>query len=258
MDRLELSITRQWFDSFALSFAGPEGDLHPLLDLKYHHSYRVEKNSLAISKALDWKDAEVNLARAAGVVHDVGRFPQFANYGTFYDPHSVDHGEEGERVLMDEFPWEYLSSRSKDVLLGATRFHNIRTIPGTLLEKDFLPILRIVRDADKLDVFEVVKENVLSGRVQELLPGISLAPSLSRGMLEEAEKGNLASYSVVRTLMDFLLLQLTWIYDINFLPTFSLLQERGVMNWLDDFLSQDPGTERIRKDVEDYLLSRIS
>ena len=258
MDRLELSITRQWFDSFALSFAGPEGDLHPLLDLKYHHSYRVEKNALAISKALDWKDAEVNLARAAGVVHDVGRFPQFANYGTFYDPHSVDHGEEGERVLMDEFPWEYISCRSKDVLLRTTRFHNIRSISGTLIEEDFLPILKIVRDADKLDVLEVVQENVLSGKVQELLPGISLAPSLSSEMIEEVQRGNLASYSTVRTLMDFLLLQLTWIYDINYLPTFSLLQQRGVMGWLDDFLSQDPETEGIRKDVRDYLNTRIS
>ncbi|MBN1333386.1 MAG: HD domain-containing protein [Synergistales bacterium] len=257
MEKMELSITRQWFDSFALSFCDDHGDLHPLLELKYRHSYRVEKNAMAISRSIGWNDNDVYLARAAGVVHDVGRFPQFHLFGTFCDPLSVDHGKEGERVLEEQFPWEYLDPELKRILLGSTCYHNVIEIPENLMEEEFLPLLKVIRDADKLDVFEIVRENILEGKTRELFPGISMAPSLSEDLLKEVKEHKRASYGNVRTLLDFLLLQLTWIYDINFSPTITMMRERGIIQWLEEQLSIDNRAEPFLEGFVSHVHRRI-
>jgi len=257
MEKLELNITRQWFDSFALSFSDDRGVLHPLLELKYRHSYRVEDNAMAIARTIGWNDSDVFLARAAAVLHDVGRFPQFDRFGTFYDPVSVDHGKEGEKVLEEQFPWEYLDPGLKRIILGTTRFHNVKGLPETIMEEDFLPFLKIVRDADKLDVFEIVRENMIAGKAGELFPGISPEPCFSEGLLKEVKKDKRASYGNVKTLMDFILLQLTWIYDVNFAPTISMMNERGITQWIKDQLSIDSRSEPFLEDLFSHIHERI-
>ena len=52
----------------------------------------------------------------AGLLHDVGRFPQYSMYGTFFDSASVDHGCLGAEIITEKFDWEGILKISKITL----------------------------------------------------------------------------------------------------------------------------------------------
>ena len=65
------------------------------------------------------------------------------------------------------------------------------------------------------------------------------------------------SLSKIKTLNDFKLLQLSWIYDLNFKPSFRLLQKR---DYIARIISQLPQTEEIHKVfvfLKDYVNQRL-
>ncbi|MPN34265.1 hypothetical protein SDC9_181758 [bioreactor metagenome] len=60
---------------------------------------------------------------------------------------------------------------------------------------------------------------------------------ISAGLLKELKVGYDSSYKNVRTLSDFLVLQLSWVFDINYPVTFEILKERKSVSWLLDRLN---------------------
>jgi len=78
----QLISTRHWFESYVGGFADESGKLVPLMRVKKEHSLRVETNVACIARSLHWEDARIRLADAVGLLHEVGRFGQFRDYGT--------------------------------------------------------------------------------------------------------------------------------------------------------------------------------
>ena len=74
----ELKAVTEWFDTYVQTFARNNGGLHPLLQLKADHSKRVAGNAESRAREIEWAPAETRAAQAIGILHDVGRFPQFA------------------------------------------------------------------------------------------------------------------------------------------------------------------------------------
>ena len=97
----ELNAITEWFDAYVQTFTGDNGNLHPLLRLKADHSKGVAEEAESLARDLGWRTAETNAAKALGLLHDVGRFPQFAEYKTFSDAVSVDHGQYGRAVVAE-------------------------------------------------------------------------------------------------------------------------------------------------------------
>ena len=78
MDRPTFNKLRDWFTAYAKRFADADGTLHPMQQLKLAHSLRVAKNARLIAEGLAWAAPQVALAEIIGLLHDTGRFPQFA------------------------------------------------------------------------------------------------------------------------------------------------------------------------------------
>jgi len=70
--------------------------------LKEKHTRRVCKEILAIGKGLGLGEEDLGLAELVALFHDVGRFSQYAKYGTFADNKSEDHAALGTKVLREE------------------------------------------------------------------------------------------------------------------------------------------------------------
>ena len=70
--------------------------------LKIEHTYRVAGlcERIAVSEKLSQED--ISLAWLCGMLHDIGRFEQLKNYGTFIDADSIDHALLGAEILLDE------------------------------------------------------------------------------------------------------------------------------------------------------------
>lgn len=224
-----LASLRQRFEAFAQGFA-PEGHLPYPLELKRRHSARVGRCALRIAQDLGWEGWDRAAAEGGGWLHDVGRFPQFARFQTFQDHRSLDHGEAGWGLLDTEPFLDGWPPEERCRMASAVRYHNKRHIPDACPE-GHLPLVRLVRDADKLDVFQVVQDAIDEGRTGELLSGLTPDLAPSPGFLAELSPGSPSpAYGLLRSLGDFLLLQLSWVYDMNYAPSFRLLRSSGVLD----------------------------
>ena len=85
--------------------------------LKIDHTYRVAELCDAIARSVNLTTEEIDLAWLCGMLHDIGRFEQIKNYGTFIDADSVDHALYGAKILFDEEKiYAFLTEPTKNTL----------------------------------------------------------------------------------------------------------------------------------------------
>ena len=243
--------TNEWFKVFTDSYK-TEGILHPMLDLKLKHSKRVSEICSEIADSMGWDEyGDSWLAHTSGLLHDVGRFPQYSKYGTFFDSVSVDHGDLGAEIISREFDWEGIPENFRENVISAVKFHNKKLVP-TDIKLGAYKWSCLVRDADKIDIFRMVEERIDKGTIFEMLPRHQSAEGLSSDLVEEIRKTGSGSYSNASSLQDYRLIQLTWGCDLNFPVSVATIKEEKII-------------ERIREDLlpfgitdlVDDLISRI-
>ena len=243
--------TNKWFKSFT-DYYKTEGILHAMLDLKFKHSKRVSLICSEIADSMGWDEyGDSWLAHTAGLLHDVGRFPQYSKYGTFFDSVSVDHGDLGAEIISREFDWEGIPENFRENVISAVKFHNKKLVP-TDIKLGAYKWSCLVRDADKIDIFRMVEERIDKGTIFEMLPRHQSAEGLSSDLVEEIRKTGSGSYSNASSLQDYRLIQLTWGCDLNFPVSVATIKEEKII-------------ERIREDLlpfgitdlVDDLISRI-
>ena len=222
-----------WFDRYVNRFRNRAGDLPPMLELKRSHSLRVAGNARHLAATLRLSDAEQRLAEGAGLLHDVGRFSQFAQYGSFRDAETVNHGVEGRRILEAQEAFSLFDAGEWGRLLWAVEYHNRKQvdIPGGLGGGPDR-LLCLIRDADKLDVMEIVLQSIAADGFQDLpdmLPHIGLERKVSPDVLMDAIKTKSVTIEHLATLSDLLVMMATWFYDLNYPTTRRLAEERDVL-----------------------------
>jgi len=207
-----------------------DGEMHPFFAVKIEHSQRVADEARTIAVDLGWEASECNCAEALGLLHDIGRFSQFEQYGTFSDANSIDHGEEGYRLAGSLGILSALDDAEASVILDGIRYHNRRAVPEEL-PKESLPCLKLIRDADKLDILRIVLDQVEKDGFRDLtdmLPRITLDLMPSARVISELKEKHNVGIENVSSVGDLLLLQLSWIYDFNYPPTYRHLLDRRI------------------------------
>ena len=72
------------------------------IGMKENHSIAVMELMGELAYRLNLSNEDIKLARLIGLLHDIGRFPQWEKYHTFVDKNSVDHAEIGADYLFKE------------------------------------------------------------------------------------------------------------------------------------------------------------
>ncbi len=258
MTQSQLSNMRSQFDRYVNRFAGAGGGLHSLLQLKLEHSECVATEARELSSDLGWTLSDQHLADAIGLLHDVGRFSQFAEYGTFSDGGSVDHGERGAAVIEQEGWLAALPDGDRAAILKSVRNHNRLIIPAHIRDRS-LAFLCLVRDADKLDIFRVVLDALERDGFRDLtamLPHVTLDRRLSPAFVEHISGRRCASLGKVNTLADFLLMQAFWAYDLNYPPALKRFQDRGILARILKHLDGDVRIHALVSEVQRHVLKR--
>lgn len=235
-----------WFDEYVGRFTLPDARQQRNIQLKIDHTRAVctEARALALAEGFSGRDAL--LAQIAGLLHDVGRFQQFRDYGTFRDGESINHGELGQRILMEERVLEVLSAEERDLVLAVVRFHNAYSIPEGLSERT-VKFLKLVRDADKLDIWRVVLEfyeGSEEDRASAVGLGLPTGTGYSQEVIEQVIAGRLARLGAVATMDDFRVMQLGWAFDLNFAHSREETLKRRYMQRIASFLPQGPRVEQ--------------
>jgi putative nucleotidyltransferase with HDIG domain len=231
---------RIWFENYLCRFDVTNPDVRKNTELKAAHTRRVCENIRDIGKSIALSRQDLVVAEAAALLHDIGRFEQYQRYRTFVDHKSENHAALGVRIIRENMLLEAFDPTSADIILQAVACHNRMTLPLDA-EPHFLLILKLLRDADKVDIWRVVTEyyqNSANNRNQAVELDLPDNDSIADPVYQALMRGNLVRMADLRTLNDFKLLQIGWIYDVNFRKTFEIIRENRYLEIIRDKLPQ--------------------
>ncbi|MBO7683249.1 MAG: HD domain-containing protein [Kiritimatiellae bacterium] len=229
------------YDAYVDTFRMADGRLPELMRLKRVHTAFVVRNAEAIADGEGFSSEERHAAVAAALLHDTGRYEQLRRFNTFRDADSVDHAALSHDIV-EEKGW--LGSESPAIasaVLAAVLYHNRRDLPEGL---DALTEVasHTVRDADKLDIFRVLEDQVehsdwrSGSRAFWDLP-VSAPPTPA--VVSCIEGGMPVDYRDIRSLSDFVLIQVGWMLsELRFATSRRLCAERGHLAFRRRFLHQ--------------------
>lgn len=246
MTHKDLILLKKWFSDYCESFNSPNSEDQKNISLKIQHSCNVCRNIIQIADGQLSAQNEIVLAETIALFHDIGRFLQYAKYKTFNDGISVNHGKLGAEILEKEKLLVNLPEKEQELIIHTVKFHNTFSVPS-LKNPEMIFFMKLIRDADKLDIWRVFFEYYESSKDERssvAAHGLPDSPGYSEKILSCIYKKKPASMEDVKTLNDFKLMQLSWVYDLNFKTTFKLLLERDYIN---KFISKLPQTVEVKK-----------
>jgi len=260
MEQQQLKKFRAWFDDYVAGFYGVDEFLNANLKLKEDHSRRTCEEMLGLADELGLDANSRRIAEAIALFHDIGRFKQFVEYRTYNDTKSLDHCLLGLDVLRQTMVLEGLDEPERQLIEKAIEYHGLKELPSGLDGKCLL-FSQLIRDADKLDVLYTVTE--YSKQYKDDSTGFMLelefpdTTEYSAEVVEDVLGARRVDYSKLRTLNDMRLLQLAWVYDVNFPVTLKRMKKRRFLETLLDFLPETGDIERVREKIFGYVNARV-
>ena len=178
---------------------------------------------------------------------------QYKEYKTFSDYKSEDHGELGVLVLEENGLMADFSPEHQKIVISAIRLHNNPKLPND----DDLFFAKLIRDADKLDIFNLFKGKYEKENEETELIKLDHRPEISDHIYEKLKNKELIKYDSLETVNDLKLMQMTWIYDINFNKTLEIIKKRNYLDTIYNSMSANKKTEEIYEMVKNELENRI-
>jgi hypothetical protein len=239
MEQTQLDSLVLWFDNYVEPFLVTDEEGARNIRLKIEHTRRVCEAMLLLTTGESLSPEESRIASAIALLHDVGRFPQYKIWRTFRDSDSDNHARMAIDVIREEKLLHSLDARELLLIEEAVRFHNMLEIPKRIQSPTTL-FINLIRDADKLDIWRVFTELLAlppGKRASAATLGFADIPDeVSEGCIKTLANGSVVQLASVRTLNDFKLLQISWVYDLNFSSSRRLLLDRKHISLLADYL----------------------
>ena len=242
-----------------------------MIRLKVEHTYRVAELCEQIARSLALPEEEVDLAWLIGLLHDIGRFEQQKNYGTFNDAISIDHARYGAEILFaggceatdspDISIRDFVEDSVEDeTVRTAIYYHSAYRVPEELDERTMM-FCHIIRDADKIDILKVnvefPLEEIYNVSTEELC-NCTVTPEVMASFDEE--------HAVLRSLkkapVDNVVGHISLVYELVYPISLKIMVEQGYLDKLMDFKSWNPETEQqfvhIREKMHSFCDSKLA
>ena len=194
------------------------------IKLKIDHIRRVAKNSKLIAENLNLTQEEINLAIAIGFFHDIGRFEQVRIANTFSDKESkINHALKSVETLFENnFIRKFIEDDKYDeIIKKAVINHNRPRIEQGLTDKELL-FSKIIRDADKLDIFYILSSEDYSVESIFWYPDFD-NEEISEEVISDFYKNNNLNYSKIHTNADVIGAFYAYTFDLYFQITKDLV-----------------------------------
>ena len=240
-----------WMNQYMKSFYSDDVEVQQGILIKEKHTGYVTSNCVELANTWQLSKHDIELAEIIGLFHDVGRFRQYSLYKTFNDADSEDHADLGLKVIDELDFFKELSEADNEIVHFAIKNHNKKIVEPTDDERKIL-FAKIIRDADKLDIYRVLEpflaqEN--ADKMPKFIKGKERA-EISPDFIDNFVAGNQADYRKIRTNGDRKIVRLMWIYDINFAWTMKKIVERG---YIDKIIDALPIDDTVQKGIDRLL-----
>lgn len=196
--------------------------------VKVAHIERVANTAKIIAKSLKLNKENVELAELIGLLHDIGRFEQVKKYHTFVDKNSINHGEYGVKILFKKgLIRKFIKDdRYDEIIKKAILNHNKAKIDDNLSDLEKIHC-RIIRDADKTDIFYVLtttdkktvweKDDLSNDKISDEI-------------YNEYMKDGYIDYTKRQSSVDILVSHFAYVYDINYRQTLEVIKQKEYLD----------------------------
>lgn len=237
------------YDGYVDIFRGADGTLPPMMRLKRAHTARVVANARAIAKGERFSAEVTRACEVAALLHDIGRYEQLRRYNTFRDADSVDHAVFSHDIVAAK-GW-LADDPAREAILKAVLYHNRRDVPMDM-DPLIAAVVHTVRDADKLDIFRVLEEQIHTTDWRKDCTAFWNLPTTARpspAVLDAIRSNRPVDYQNIRSLADFVLIQVGWmIGGLRYATSRLLCAARGHLAFRQHFLHEltdDPSVDEI-------------
>lgn len=247
-----------WLINYVEKFYKADPAYKNVYQLKLEHSLRVCEEIEDIGQHCGLPQSKLRLAKLIALFHDLGRFEQYLQYRTFSDKNSENHAILAIAILEENNLLNEFDVGIQNLIFNSIENHNIRQIPHDVFG-DELFFSKLLRDADKVDIFKVVTDHYAqdsgnAGAVELNLPNF---PDILEKNFLDIESGRLISKDNLHTLNDFKLMQISWLFDVNFERTFEIIKERSYLEKIFDTLPKNDKVLKVKNNVLEYLEKAI-
>ncbi len=233
--------------------------------LKIEHTYRVAEICERIAESLFLSGEDVCLAWLLGMLHDVGRFEQLKQYGTFSDAQSIDHAHFGVELLyaasdkgkifLNEFVEISPSEEAFEVIRTAIWNHSAYRIEEGIGPRMQM-FCQILRDADKVDIFRVCQETPI-----EVIYNVSTEEVKHAEVTEEVMNQFFEKHAILRgvkkTPVDNLVGHAALAFELVYPESLRIAKEQGYLDKILKFQSENERTveqfKKLRKFMKENL-----
>ncbi len=254
MKKDQLEILKKQFYNYSAGFIANAENSDPFI-LKKEHTLRVCKEILLLGKELLLPEEDLVLAEAIALLHDIGRFVQLEKYGTFLDQISENHAKLGLTVIKEHGFLDCCEENEAYIIKEAVEFHNAAYLPSDRADRTLF-FIRLIRDADKLDIWKVVTDHYAkpdsdSERIINL--GLEDNGKVSDEAVEAVCQETFVKTFMIKNLNDLKLLQISWVFDLNFSQSVSRLKQKGYIDKIISTMPVLPGLEKAFVHVREYM-----
>ncbi|MEW5895971.1 MAG: HD domain-containing protein [Candidatus Omnitrophota bacterium] len=221
-----------WFRHYTDRFHTDDPLNNWSISLKTDHSLRVSRIAASIAAKENFDEDDIKTATIAGLLHDLGRFEQYRRFQTFSDHRSINHGQLGAEIARESGCLSRLGSEEQEQVIKAVHHHNSPSVP---VNEDIKTIafIKLVRDADKIDIFHLSCEYFKTRSAENKNPAVELELSdeqtVSEGIYAAIMAGTIALMKDLKTLDDFKALQMSWVFDINYMESLRLILQQDTL-----------------------------
>lgn len=249
---IDITKAKEFYKEYIKSYNPNE----PRIALKTAHIYRTAEEAKLLAKSLELSEEEVVLSELIGLLHDIGRFEQVKKYNTFLDRISVNHAEYGVKVLFeDNIIRSFIEDDQYDeIIRKAILNHNKDKIEEWCNQRELLHC-KIIRDADKLDIFKVI----LTDSLEAAYP-LNIYPKegVSKEIIDDFVKNHKIDYAKIKTCADVLVGQIAYVFDINYLYSLEKINEENYLDKLiEKFDAKNEETIKILKELKNIAKQYI-
>ena len=191
------------------------------------HSMRVAAYIHLISKTVLQNDDEIRMAEIIALLHDFGRASLIAK-GTV-SPMNIqrDHAVLSAQLIQKMDFFQKTPADSQLIILKSIENHNKLKLPKLDTEQQTV-FARLLRDADKLDIFEYSykffkeKSGIQPIMTFDLINSVEVSEKIIKSIMA----GKTAAVEDMKTMNDYKLLLISMAFDLNFKFTFRLISEK--------------------------------
>ncbi len=233
------------------------------ISLKVKHILIVSQNCKFIAKQLSLNEEQIKLAELIGLFHDIGRFEQVRLYNTFSDKDTgLNHAAYSLKVLYEDgLIKRFIDTKEYDDIIKSAVFNHNKAKIDENLDDEALVFSKIIRDADKLDIYRVINEE----EMKDIFWYKDFEDvTMSSVLMENFIKDRFIKYKDVKTNADLIYVFYGYIYDFNFSYCLKIVRdnkylERFYKRIEETFKSEEinSNTKKLLKICNEYIDEQI-